>query len=82
MSKTDEKPLKKVCIICAKGTIEDVYARGINRIQRIDSGEPVDFGPIDIGKHLRPNWRGGQVVLFVDASTEPGKAPWRALKLL
>ncbi len=26
MSKTDEKPLKKVCIICAKGTIEDVYA--------------------------------------------------------
>ena len=26
MSKTDEKSLKKVCIICAKGTIEDVYA--------------------------------------------------------
>jgi peroxiredoxin family protein len=26
MNKTDEKPLKKVCIICAKGTIEDVYA--------------------------------------------------------
>jgi peroxiredoxin family protein len=26
MSKTDEKPLKKVCIICAKGAIEDVYA--------------------------------------------------------
>lgn len=24
--KKDEKPLKKVCIICAKGTIEDVYA--------------------------------------------------------
>ncbi len=23
---TNEKPLKKVCIICAKGTIEDVYA--------------------------------------------------------
>src|SRR4030043_181797 len=26
MSKTDEKPLKKVCIICAKASIEDVYA--------------------------------------------------------
>ncbi len=25
-SATNEKPLKKVCIICAKGTIEDVYA--------------------------------------------------------
>lgn len=24
--KKDEKPLKKVCIICAKGTVEDVYA--------------------------------------------------------
>lgn len=25
-TKTEEKPLKKVCIICAKGSIEDVYA--------------------------------------------------------
>jgi len=24
--KKEEKPLKKICIICAKGTIEDVYA--------------------------------------------------------
>ncbi len=26
MSKKEENPLKKVCIICAKGSIEDVYA--------------------------------------------------------
>jgi peroxiredoxin family protein len=26
MSAKEDKPLKKVCIICAKGTIEDVYA--------------------------------------------------------
>lgn len=26
LKKKEEKPLKKVCIICAKGTIEDVYA--------------------------------------------------------
>ncbi|UCG27559.1 MAG: DsrE/DsrF/DrsH-like family protein [Bacteroidales bacterium] len=26
MSAKEEKPLKKVCIICAKGSIEDVYA--------------------------------------------------------
>jgi hypothetical protein len=63
-------------------TIEDLYARGISRIQQVESGEPVTLGPIDIGKHLRPNWRGGGIVLYVDASTERGTAPWRALKLL
>ncbi len=26
MAETKESPLKKVCIICAKGAIEDVYA--------------------------------------------------------
>ena len=26
MNSTDKKPLQKVCIICAKGSIEDVYA--------------------------------------------------------
>ena len=26
MANNNESPLKKVCIICAKGTIEDVYA--------------------------------------------------------
>src|SRR5210317_208613 len=26
MAKKEEHPLKKVCIICAKGSIEDVYA--------------------------------------------------------
>jgi hypothetical protein len=63
-------------------TIENLYARGIHRIQQIESGDPVVSGPIDIGKHLRPNWRGGGIVLFVEPSAEPGKAPWRALKLL
>jgi hypothetical protein len=67
---------------CGPQRIDDLYARGINRIQQIDSDKPVAFGPIDIGKHLRPNWRGSRIVLYVDASTEPGTAPWRALKLL
>ena len=35
---------------------------------------------IDIGKHLRPNWRGGRVVLFVEPPAEAG-LPWRAVKL-
>jgi hypothetical protein len=67
---------------CGPQNIEDLHARGINAIRQIDSDIPVASGPIDIGKHLRPNWRGGKIVLYVDASTEPGTAPWRALKLL
>ena len=35
---------------------------------------------IDIGKHLRPNWRGGRVVLFVEPPADAG-LPWRAVKL-
>jgi len=49
-------------------------------------------GVVDVGKHLRPNFRGGRVVLFVEpvsagdggaASASPGDAGarWRALKL-
>jgi hypothetical protein len=35
---------------------------------------------VDVGKHLRPNWRDGRVVVLV----EPGDAggPWRAVKLV
>ena len=34
---------------------------------------------IDLGKHLRPNWRGGRIVLFVGPPETPG-LPWRAQK--
>ncbi len=62
--------------------IDELYARGINKIQRIACDEPVTYGPVDIGKHLRPNWRGGRVVLYVDASADSETtAPWRAVKL-
>jgi len=68
-------------VFCGPQSIDGLQARGINRIRQINSDVPVDFGPIDIGKHLRPNWRGGQIVLYVEASTEQRTAPWRALKL-
>ena len=55
-----------------------ILARGVAEI-RTPSGEPVTGGIVDVGKHLRPNWRGGRIVLFVEAT--PGEAsPWRALK--
>ena len=56
--------------------------RGIDEVRVLESGEKVTRGLVDIGKHLRPNWRGGRVVLYVEASTGPdAAAPWKALKL-
>ena len=55
-----------------------IRARGVEI--RASSGAPADADPIDVGKHLRPNWRGGRMVLFVDPPDEPG-APWRAQRI-
>jgi hypothetical protein len=64
-------------------SIEEISARGIHEIRRQGSDERVLSGLVDIGKHLRPNWRNGRIVLYVDPVTEPeAPAPWRALKLL
>lgn len=63
-------------------TIDELHARGVDKICQLDSGQPVTSGQVDIGKHLRPNWRGGRIVLYVNASTSPEtSAPWRAIKL-
>ncbi len=62
--------------------IDELHTRGVNTIRQLGSEAPVTVGPVDIGKHLRPNWRGGRIVLYVDALTDPGTAaPWRAVKL-
>jgi hypothetical protein len=61
--------------------VEDVRARGVHSIRRADTGEPVTRGAIDVGKHLRPNIRGGQIVLFVEPASNPAGPPWRAVKL-
>jgi hypothetical protein len=54
-----------------------IFGRGVQEI-RTASGDVVTGGMVDVGKHLRPNWRDGRVVLLVDAGAEG--APWRALK--
>jgi hypothetical protein len=62
--------------------IRDIFDRGVNEIRQLNSNEPVIEGLVDVGKHLRPNWRGGRIVLFVEASADPGSgAPWRAVKV-
>jgi hypothetical protein len=55
-----------------------IRARGIDEIRTV-SGEPFVGDAIDVGKHLRPNWRGGRLVLFVEP--QQNGAGWRARKL-
>jgi len=59
-----------------------VRARGVDEVREASSGRAVDAGLVDVGKHLRPSWRGRRVVLYVEPG-EPGggRAHWRALKL-
>ena len=59
--------------------VSAVRARGIAEI-RTTSGVEFTGEVVDVGKHLRPNWRGGRVVLFVEPPADSG-APWRATKL-
>ena len=56
-----------------------VRERGVDAVLVAESGRAVEAGVVDVGKHLRPSYRSGRVVLFVEPAEEPGA--WRALKL-
>jgi len=57
-------------------------ARGVE-VRHAETQEPVRSGRIDVGKHLRPNYRGGRIVLFVTPVPQdpPPAAPWQAVRL-
>lgn len=57
-----------------------VLRRGVDEIRELGSGNPFGGDVIDVGTHLRPNWRNTRVVMFVEPG-EPG-TPWRAAKLV
>jgi hypothetical protein len=59
-------------------TVDEILARGVAEIRAVDGGEPVTAGTIDVGKRLRPNFRAGRVVLFVQRR---GDAAWEAARL-
>jgi hypothetical protein len=62
--------------------IDELRSRGIDEFRQVGTDLPVSSGPIDIGKHLRPNRRGGRIVMFVEPSSGPdAAAPWHAVKL-
>lgn len=56
-----------------------IHDRGIADI-RTTSGEAFTGDVVDVGKHLRPNWRRGRIVLFVEPPAAPG-SPWQAAKV-
>jgi hypothetical protein len=64
-------------------TVGDILARGVHAVRELGSGSPITKGTVDVGNHLRPNWRGGRIVLYAEPSTDPeSETPWRAVKVL
>jgi hypothetical protein len=54
--------------------------RGVE-VRCLGTGERVTSGLIDVGKHLRPNYRQGRIVLFVQPAAETSAPPWVAVRL-
>ncbi len=57
----------------------EILSRGVDDIRELGSDQPVDCGLVDVGKHLRPSWRGRRILLYVEKS-DTAEA-WRAVKL-
>jgi len=60
--------------------VSAIRGRGIAEILTT-SGEPFSGDEVDVGKRLRPNWRGRRMVLFVEPALNSG-AVVRAKKLV
>jgi hypothetical protein len=60
--------------------VEVLWSRGVHEIRCHGSTDKITSGVVDVGKHLRPNVRGGQIVLFVEPIPE-GRDRWRAIRL-
>lgn len=58
--------------------VSKLWERGIET-RCVDSGQTIAQGRVDVGKHLRPNYRAGRVVLFVRRAAE--QQPWQAVRL-
>ncbi len=63
-------------------SIATLAARGVE-VRRLGTDAPLSQGVVDVGKHLRPNLRAGEAVLFVEPATGPHAdgAAWTAVRL-
>ncbi len=61
--------------------VRTLEARGVD-VRPLAGGPAVRSGVVDVGKHLRPNLRGQQIVLFVERHPNPAsEAGWLAIRL-
>jgi hypothetical protein len=65
--------------------VEAVSSRNV-LIWDMDHQTPIESGTVDVGKHLRPNYRNGKAVLFARAASGPTNgeetlADWEAVRL-
>jgi tRNA(Ile2) C34 agmatinyltransferase TiaS len=58
--------------------VEDILARGVEEVRSIGREDLVTSGTVAVGKRLRPNYRNGKIVLFVEESATP---PWTAVRV-
>ena len=56
--------------------------RGVSEIRCVDSHETISAGLVDVGKHLRPNYRDRRIVLFAKSlpPEAAGRAAWQAVR--
>ncbi|MBI1903188.1 MAG: ABC transporter substrate-binding protein [Planctomycetia bacterium] len=65
--------------LCGSQPVAALRERGV-AVQCADTGRTIDRGSVDVGKRLRPSFRGGAAVLFVRPSQGPS-CNWIGLKL-
>ena len=69
--------------LCGPQDVGTIHARGIDEIRCLESGQLVTQGVVDVGKRLRPNRRGGRVMLYVTPAPDswPAAPFWHAQRL-
>ena len=63
--------------------VDVLTARDVS-VRDMESGEPIRRGTVDVGKHLRPNYRNGRVVLYakpVEIAANEKSLRWEAVRL-
>ncbi len=58
--------------------VDVLRSRGVE-VHDIQRDEPIEHGLVDVGKHLRPNYRRGNIVQFVEPDSST--SIWKAVRL-
>ena len=61
--------------------VAEILANGVDEVRCCTTSDRVTAGTVDVGKRLRPNYRGGKVVLFVSLLIGE-ESDWRAERIV